>query len=231
MIKYIWECCVLVGQIFQSIWYFVVGFFMFSNQWKKQEKAVKDMDVKFYYKKKLRKETNLMSTQERFRISKYLKETPKGERDDFRLFNYLLSVVFRPRPDHTLNDAIKDFYLLLHPYLTTYHRSYLYLRRILKAKNPEEEFKTLLPTLEKRFGKPQDIFAHAERTLERHKKIVREVGQREREFQESQRETELTVDKKMLEEEKKILEHRMEQDAIAKKGLEQAIEDARKNPL
>lgn len=213
----------IIKQMFVSVWHFVQGIFMFSLQWRKQKKLSQELDIKFYYKQKVKKKTIGMSVREKMMITKALKQLDKKDKFDYAVYNYIVTVVYRARPGMTMRDGIKEFYDLFHPFFKTYHNAYEDLRKlIVKHKGGKVQAHDWLE-LTRKYEGSRNIFTHAKQILQVHQEVIREVKQEEQKYMADKRKDEDTTDKKMLEVERDILDARIENDKKFRDQLSEAI--------
>ena len=219
----------LIKEALFSVWYLVTGILLFGRQWRKQKKLASEMDLKYHYKQKVKKQTNLQSVQEKNMIGAELKKLTKAERNNYSVFNYITTLVYRMRPGMTMKDGIKEFYTFFHPWFISYHSAFKMVKMLIHSKDPELEFRKRLPTLKHQFGKRLDVFHRADFVMERYKKVVQDISQEEKKLKRDRMKKTDTVDKKVLEKEREIMQSRIDRDKEIVSNLEKAIKDNSKS--
>ena len=217
----------LIKQAIVNCWHLFQGIFLFSWQWRKQKKLTEQLDLKFHYKQKLNKHTNMQSVQEKNMFASELRKLSRADRKNYAVFNYITTIVFRMRPGMTMKDGIKEFYTAFHPWFLSYYGAFKIVVKIARSKDPKKTFEQQLPQI-LAFKTRTDVFARAEHVLNLHKEAAKSLKLEADKFKKKKMEKTDSVDKEMLKIEQEIIEERIKRDKDLAKNLKNAIEDASK---
>ena len=182
------EFWIVFKEFWTAFWDFILGFFLYSRHFRRQQRMKQEQDQHFHFREQSRKKMSKWVTKERAQISKLLNSDsiPKKYRDDYGIYNYIASVVMQKNPNWTVEQTVKHFYDYLHPYMIGYWSLYRHTKGIVNSEDPHGEFRRKYVGLKKRINGIPDVSSRAKNVMEIKKKVSLEIRELEQKIQETQ---------------------------------------------
>ncbi|MCY4584273.1 MAG: hypothetical protein OXE50_15985 [Chloroflexi bacterium] len=221
------ELWIVFKEFWTAFWDFILGFFLYSRHFRRQERMKREQDEHYYFREQSKKKMSKWVIKERSEIDKFLAsdKIPKKYKDDYAIFNYVASVLMQKNPNWTVERTMKHFYEYLHPYMIGYWSLYRHMKGIVNSNDARGEFSRKLEGLRKRINGIPDVYNRAQNVLDLKKKISLEIRDLENKHKKHKRQVEEKLDMEMVKIDREIAE-KQRRDAESKiKELESVSEE------